>query len=95
MTVGTTTGRVGSQTTAHNGDRRGERMTRNGAAFDTGHATTERCTRYRQSIGCDPTKADHAATAPNKRPMTSRAATGPQTTADDLSHHRRLPINRR
>ena len=54
MTVCRTTGRVGSQTTADDGDRYGERMTRNGAALDTGHAATERCTRYRQSIGMRP-----------------------------------------
>ncbi|WP_448133164.1 hypothetical protein [Stenotrophomonas rhizophila] len=53
MTVGTT-GRVGSQTTADGNDRRGERMTRTVTAFDTGHATTERCTGYRQSIGMRP-----------------------------------------
>ena len=77
MTVGTTTGRVGSQTTAHSCDRRVERATRNGAVFDTGHATTERCTGYRQSIGMRPYRGLSRIASSSPPPRNANRVRGP------------------
>lgn len=56
-------GRLGFQSTADPADPRGECMLYNEAAFDMGHATTERCAGHRQSIGMHPYLLPHISDA--------------------------------